>query len=75
MSPAPRTAPSLPPGAGGPGAQAVSPRTAAARGRAPPRLRGLSRLALLVLVVIVSVWVGTHVANGAGNGSAYSEHT
>ena len=47
-------------------------RRAAARRR---RLRGLSRLALLVLVMIVAVWVGTRVANGAGNGGAYSEHT
>jgi LysM repeat protein len=47
-------------------------RRAAARRR---RLRGLSRLALLVLVVVVSVWVGVRVANGASNGPAYSEHT
>jgi Tfp pilus assembly protein FimV len=73
----------------GPSNGAVAPareRAAQARRRYPPerrrraaarrrRLRGLSRLALLILVVIVSVWVGTHVANGAGNGSAYSEHT
>ena len=51
-------------------------RHAAARRR---RLRGLSRLALLVLVVVAvvvaSVWVGTRIANASSNPAAFTEHT
>jgi len=39
------------------------------------RLRGLSRLALLVLVLIVAVWVGTRVANATSSSAAFSERT
>ena len=57
--------------------------TAQSRGRFSPerrrrvrrRLRGLSRLALLVLVLVVAVWVGTRVANATSNPAAFSEHT
>ncbi len=47
-------------------------RRAAARRR---RLRGLSRLALLVLVVLVTIWVGARIANATSNGPLYSERT
>jgi hypothetical protein len=40
-------------------------RRAAARRR---RLRGLGRLALLVLIVLVSVWVGTRIASATSGG-------
>jgi hypothetical protein len=68
---------------------AVAPareRTAQARRRYPPerrrraaarrrRLRGLGRLALLVLVVLVTIWVGARIANATSNGPLYSERT
>jgi nucleoid-associated protein YgaU len=73
----------------GPSNGAVAPdreRAAQARRRYPPerrrraaarrrRLRGLSRLGLLVLVLVIAAWAGARIANGASNGPAYSEHT
>jgi LysM repeat protein len=56
----------------------ASAREQAAQSRrrfSPERLRGLSRLALLVLVLVVAVWVGTRVANATSNPAAFSEHT
>ena len=47
-------------------------RRAAARRR---RLRGLSRLALLVLVLVATVWLGVRVANATSNGPAFAERT
>jgi nucleoid-associated protein YgaU len=46
-------------------------RRAAARRR---RLRGLTRLAVLVLVVLVTVWMGARIANATSNAAAFSEH-
>ena len=33
------------------------------------------RLALLVLIVLVSVWVGTRIANATSDTAAFTEHT
>jgi nucleoid-associated protein YgaU len=44
---------------------------AAARRR---RLRGFARLAVLVLVVLVTVWTGARIANATSNGAAFTEH-
>jgi nucleoid-associated protein YgaU len=64
----------------GPSNGAVAPareRAAQARRRYPPERggRGLSRLGLLVLVLVIAAWAGARIANGASNGPAYSEHT
>jgi nucleoid-associated protein YgaU len=62
-------------GGGAPARRRYSPerrRRAAARRR---RLRGLGRLALLVLIVAISVWVGTRIANATSNTAAFTEHT
>ncbi len=45
-------------------------RRAAARRR---RLRGLSRLALLVLVLFATIWVGVHVANATSDAASITE--
>jgi len=46
-------------------------RRAAARRR---RLRGFVRLAVLVTVVLVTIWAGARIANATSNGAAFSEH-
>jgi len=45
-------------------------RRAAARRR---RLRGLSRLALLVVVLLATVWIGVRVANATSNAASVTE--
>jgi Tfp pilus assembly protein FimV len=73
----------------GPSNRAVAPArepAAPARRRYPPerrrhaaarrrRLRGLSRLVLLVVIVLVTIWVGARIANATSNAAAFSEHT
>jgi hypothetical protein len=41
----------------------------------PRRLRGMGRLVLLVLIVLVSVWVGTRIANATSDVAAFTEQT
>jgi len=61
-------------GDGDPARRRYSPerrRRAAARRR---RLRGLGRLAVLALVVLASVWVGTRIAHAASDGASLADH-